>query len=385
MSEKKYQIKTNKNHGGKEFTSFFHFVGRVEPVQRQEENSWVEQPIFEQTKTKDGKPMRRLVFQIETAKSNRLRVELFAMEQEFAYPYSKRHNKVAKVKWKDRNNKEKYPDNTYHLIETDWDKIERLSKIVEKGKWVEVKGKYDPDEYTNQNGVNLVLRRLISDVKEVNNGDEIEVIENGDKKKVKYVCDFDSPEFVEINKFNMQIGIRSTYHDEDTKDTKINATYLVYGKDRSEPKDVELIVHHKPAPKGKKSLAEALAGLEKGDFIEVTGKDNNRAVFSLVEVEEDDDEAELFGDVDDSAKQTKKVMVASGTEKGLEVTGYVKGSLMRGLLSDEEMEKSFTIEEEAELEVEDDDNDDFDDLDDDNDDDDDVDELLDISDDDLPF
>ena len=73
-----------------------------------------------------------LQFIVETAFKNELKVELAGMEMGYAYAYSSSDKKTAKLDWNDRLDKSKYPNETYHLIETDWDKTERLGKIVEK-------------------------------------------------------------------------------------------------------------------------------------------------------------------------------------------------------------------------------------------------------------
>jgi hypothetical protein len=107
--------------------------------------------------------------------------------------------------------------------------------------------------------------------------------EDGKKVYKPYVRDFKSPEFFEVNTFEMQIGIKSTYQDESTKDTKVNAVYLGYGKERSVPKDVELTVYFKASENGKTPFADAFARLNRLDFLVVEGIDNNRAEFAMVE------------------------------------------------------------------------------------------------------
>lgn len=338
----KSPVKVNKNHGGKEFRSFFHLVGQVKPVRKKNEvtDSWEDQPIYEETKSRSDKPMRKIQFNVETAMSNELKMELFGMEQQSVWPYSSKHRKAAVVAWSDRHDKAKYPDDTYHLIDPDWDKAEKIKESVETGKWIEVKGHYEPNEFTNDDGDTFKnVRRVIDSYNVIEDGQEIKI----GKDKFNYVCDFTSPDFKEVNYFNMQVGIKSTYQN-DTGDTRVNGVFLTYGKDRSEPKDIELMVYQQESAEGKKSLADAFGTLERLDFIEVIGTDNNRATFTYVPIEEKLEENDPFADVDESSKQVRMERVANGTKKGLEVTGYVTGSLIRSYLNEDEITKSVSTQ-----------------------------------------
>jgi hypothetical protein len=158
--------------------------------------------------------------------------------------------------------------------------------------------------------------------------------EDGKKTYKSYVRDFKSPEFFEVNSFEMQIGIKSTYQDETTKDTKVNAVYLGYGKERSVPKDVELTVFYKEADEGKKPFADAFARLNRLDFLVVEGVDNNRAEFALVEVEESEED-NPFEDVGE--KTTSYEQVTSGTRKGLEIINYIGGTYKKEMLEESEI------------------------------------------------
>lgn len=345
-----YKIKVNKNHQGKEFKSSFRFIGKVSPVQKKDQttDSWEKQPIYQETTTRTNKSRRVLQFEIETALSNRLRVELAGMEQPFAYPYSRTNNKAAKVAWADRNDKTKFPDDTYHAIEVDWDKAERLGQMVEEDGWYEIRGQYQFDTFTPDNSTEekVFVKRVISSVRPIKDG--VIVNDDGTTQTVKhagqefdYVTDFNSEAFREVNYFSMQLGIRSTYQ-EDHGDTKVNAVFLDYGKERSEPKDVELVVYQKEVEKGK-SMADAFASLNTYDFIEVTGQDNNRATFAYVDIVEDIPSDDPFADVDSSEKVTRQERVTNGDKRGLEVISYVQGSLMRELLTEEEFRKTAAL------------------------------------------
>lgn len=345
-----YKIKVSKKHGGKEFKSSFRLIGKVSQVSKKDESdSWIKQPIYKQHTTQTGKQRRFIQFEIETALSNRLRVELSGMEQKLAYPYSSKHKKSVSVDWVDRNDKEKFPDNTYHPIEVDWDKAERLGQLINDEQWYEVRGQYQFDVFTPDNGEEKVfVKRIIQSVRPIVNGQILQ--EDGSFQTVKhagvefdYVTDFASPAFREVNYFSMQTGIRSTYQNDETGDVTVNGTFLDFGKLRSEPKDVELVVYQSEVAEGKKSLADAFASLNTYDFIEVTGQDNNRATFAYVDVEEVIASTDPFADVEDTQRVTRKERVTNGDKKGLEVTGYVANSLMRELLTEEEFKKSAAL------------------------------------------
>lgn len=444
----KGEIKINKNHGGKEFSNSFHFVGKVKPVQKKDKDtdSWYDVEIFDTNKTQTNKDRRVLQFIVETAFKNELKVELAGMEMENVWVYSSTHKKSAKLDWADRNDKTKYPDETYHLIQTDWDKAERLGKIVEKDMWVEVKGKYEFSSFTNEEGqVINNIKRIIEHVVPLKNGeviikgltegdtfkvydsaedgnylgmgkankegvatirvgwlnpeggklyitkvtDEVEgkrteqtytsTIVEGERITIKnnvdsqvglpkadgsrgynyvpYVRDFKDENFKEINSFEMQLGIKSTYQDEITLDTKINGVYLDYGKDKSVPRDVELVVYYKEAEEGKTPFATAFGRLNKLDFLVVEGIDNNRAEFTMVEVAEKVEEDNPFEDV--SEKVTSYEQASSGTKKGLEVLRYIQGTFARELLTEDEITLNVTNNEDPfsndPIEVEEDD------------------------------
>lgn len=426
----KGEIKLNKNHGGKEFSNSFHFVGKVKPVQKkdQDTDSWYDVEIFDTNKTQTNKDRRVLQFIVETAFKNELKVELAGMEMENVWVYSSTHKKSAKLDWADRNDKTKYPDETYHLIQTDWDKTERLGKIVEKDMWVEVKGKYEFSSFTNEEGqVINNIKRIIEHVVPLKNGevtikgltegdtfkaydsaedgnylgmgkvnkegvatirvgwlnpeggklyitkvtDDVEgkraeqtytsTVVEGERISIKnnvdsqiglpkadgsrgynyvpYVRDFKDENFKEINSFEIQLGIKSTYQDETTLDTKINGVYLDYGKDKSVPRDVELVVYYKEAEEGKTPFATAFGRLNHLDFLVVEGIDNNRAEFTMVEVAEKEDD-NPFEDVDE--KVTSYEQASSGTKKGLEVLRYIQGTFARELLTEEEITLNVT-------------------------------------------
>ncbi|WP_234900702.1 hypothetical protein [Bacillus altitudinis] len=132
----------------------------------------------------------------------------------------------------------------------------------------------------------------------------------------------------------MQMGIKSVYQEEESKDTKINAAFLGYGKERSQVYDVELTVYHKEPEEGKRSIAEAFANLNRLDILVVHGIDNNRAEFATVEVEEQEED-NPFADVDEKVKSYEQV--STGTKKGLEILNVFTGTYAKNLLTEEEI------------------------------------------------
>lgn len=419
----KAEIKLNKIHGGKEFSNSFHYVGLVKPVRKKDNDtdSWYDVEIYETTKTKTKKDRRVLQFNIETAFKNELKVELAGMEQDKANAYSMTARKNYKVDWNDRFDKTKFPDETYHLIDPDWDKAEKFGTVIQPDMWVEVKGHYEFNVFKNDEGEEInTVKRIIDQVyplkngeiiiKGLNEGDTFKAydaaedgqylgsgkaskegeavvrvgwlnpdggivyvckVENEEEGKrieveyndsvlekdritaknntksqvrlpksdggfeyVDYVRDFKDENFREINSFEMQVGIKSTYQDEATLDTKINGVFLDYGKEKSVPKDVELTVYYKEAPEGKTPLATAFSRLNRLDFFVADGIDNNRAEFALIEVQETDED-NPFADVGEKLSDFEQV--TTGTKKGLEVLRYVVGTYKKELLTEEEI------------------------------------------------
>jgi hypothetical protein len=416
-------IKLNKKHEGKEFRNEFRFVGLVKPVRKKEQDgdSWFDVPFYQVTETQTKKVRKVLQFNVETAFKNELKVELAGMEKDQAYLYSSTHKKSATISWGERLNKDAYPDNTYHYIQQEWDKTEAIGNLIVEGMWVDVRGHYEFDKFTNDEGTEFKsVKRIIDQVYPLKNGEvlikglkkddtfkayddaengnylgmgkadetglasvkvgwlnpeggtlyickidgdtegkrtpvkynegvtetdritvrnnvtnDIQLIgEDGKKQYVPYVRDFNSPDFFEVNTFEMQIGIKSTYQDENTKDTKVNAVYLSYGKERSVPKDVELTVFYKESENGKTPFADAFARLNHLDFLVVEGIDNNRAEFALVEVAESEDD-NPFDDVEEKASSFERV--TAGTRKGLEILKYIGGTYKKELLYEDEI------------------------------------------------
>lgn len=421
----KADFKNNKNHNGKEFSNKFHFVGQISPVQKKDEatESWFDVEIYDNTLTRTNRNRKVIQFNLETAPYNRLKIELAGMEQDFAYLYSMTTRLSHRIEWNDRKNKAKYPDDTYFLIDTDWDKTEKFGELLKNGLWVDVKGHYEFDKFTTDDNKEIKLvKRIIDNVTPLKNGtvdisglktgeimraydskedgvflgqgkasadgkatiqvgwlnpeggklyvckvdaarnegerveveyndgtvgnEKISVTNNlqsspvridkasGGYEYIEYLRDFKSPEFKEVNSFEMQLGIRSTYQDENSKDTKVNGVFLDYGKSRSTPKEVELDVFYKEVEEGATALATAFGNLNRLDYMVVEGIDNNRAETAFVEVEEieSDNPFENVGERIVSFEQ-----VSAGTKKGLEITGYITGTYQKELLSEEEI------------------------------------------------
>lgn len=417
-------IKLNKNHGGKEFKNSFRFIGLVRPVRKKNQatDSWDALPFYEEKLTQTNKPRRVLQFNVETAYRNELKVEVAGMEKDLAYAWSSKHRKSTSVAWADRKNKEVLPDETYHVMTTEWDLTEEVGAWLQEDMWVDVKGSYEFGSFANEDGETVnTVKRIIESVYPLKNGEvEIKGLKEGDEFKafdsatdgrqlgygkankdgvvnikvgwlnpnggtlyvtkldngketartkldytdgtvetdrvvvknntdstiavpstekgkkreyITYVRDFKSPNFVEINTFEMQLGIRSTYQEE-SKDTVVNGVYLSYGKERSAVNDVQLKVYYKEPEEGKQAFADAFANLNRLDFLKVKGIDNNRAEFAMVEVA-DTSEDNPFENVGE--KETNYEQVSTGTKKGLEILSYLQGTFQRELLKEEEI------------------------------------------------
>lgn len=443
----KGDFKVNKNHQGKEFVSNFHFVGKIEPVQRKDQSNdnWFDVEIYDTTETRTGRARKVTQFQLETAPYNKLKVEIAGMEMEYAYLYSMKARQSFRLEWADRFNKAKYPDDTYFLIDTDWDKTVKFGEMLSggEGMWVDVKGHYEFDTFTTDDGDEIKLVKRIMDrvsplkngtveVKGLKNGEFVRVLdkeeggnflgqgkadadgtaairvgwlnpEGGklyacklDAKKeegartevvytdtvsevgnftvtnnetvspvridktggyeyIDYPLDFQDPDFKEINVFDMQVGIRSTYQDEESKDTIVNGVFLDYGKERSTPKEVELNVYYQEAEEGNTALATAFGRLNRLDYMVVEGIDNNRAEYTMIEVEEQEED-NPFENVGEQVKSYERA--STGTKKGLEITGYVTGTYMKELLSEDEIAETVSMVTEdpfAKVEVKDED------------------------------
>lgn len=331
-------MKTNKVHQGKEFQSSFRYVGQVTKfISGIKEEAKVVDFFTEKVTEVKGVPMRQIVFQICTDKYNKLKVELSGFKQEFAYPYSSKHKKSSKVKWEDRFNKDKYPDNTYHLISPDWDVCQTLGDELQEDIWVEVRGYYNFDKYTAEEGGQEynITKRIIKNVniikpKEDEEGKVFYINDDGKEIVFDYICDFKDENFKEINSGYVELGIRSAYQDEDTKETKVNAVYMGYGKEASIPKEFELMAY-------KESLAKAFAKLNRGDFVKVQVRDNNRPIFSQVEKNNAEVEDDPFADLDEEDKVANTGWAISGNKKGLEIIGQVSGTYIKGMLTEDEM------------------------------------------------
>ena len=365
------------------------------------------------------------------------------MEQDFAYLYSSTEKKSYRIAFTDRHDKALYPNETYHLIDTDWDKTEKVGNVLQNGIWVDVKGHYEFDTFTTDDGKEIKLvKRIIDSATPLRNGEVIIKglkagdtfraydakedgnfmgqgkadkdgvatvrvgwlnpeggklyickVEEGNKEGqrveqeytegtveaerftitnnlptssvridkpsggyeyVEYVRDFKDENFKEINSFEMQLGIKSTYQDEETKNTTVNGVFLDYGKTRSTPKDVDLMVYYKEAEEGNTAIATAFGRLNPLDFLVVEGIDNHRAETAMIEVEEKEED-NPFEDVGE--KVISYETVTTGTRKGLEILNYITGTYTKELLTEEEIspEVMITGDPFAAVEVSDDD------------------------------
>jgi len=325
--EGKKELKINKKHGGKEFKSTFHFVGLVKPHIKGIGDKAQAMPLYTEKETINGNLKRDVQFDIYTSEFNNIKVATWGMEQEYVYPYSSVDKKSVEIKWNDRDNKSKYPNDSYHLILPPWDIAKAINDNVEFDKWIEVKGHYEFGKYTNDEGKEYpTIKRIIDSFDLVEDGQEIKI---GKNKTINYICDFKASDFQEINRFDLEIGIKSTYENEDN--IIINGVFLAYGKEASVPQDIKLTVFKERDEK----LAKGFTKMNRGDYIKVIGVDNNRPEFSLIPKTNIDDD-DPFADLENQEEEYKYAI--SGNKKGLEIVRIVKGSFSKGMLSEEELE-----------------------------------------------
>lgn len=338
-------MKINKKTQCKEFYNNFHFVGQIKCHARGSGDHAEIKPIYATTQTKTHKPRRVLVFDLLTAKYNKLKIDLSGMEFDSVTLYSSTAKQSYRIPWADRLNKSKYPDQSYTVIGgTDWDNCELWGNLLSEGMWVEVKGKYEFDTYQNDEGKTfLTIRRKPTSISTVKDGQEI-ILHT--KERINYVCDFDHENFQEVNGFNLELGIKSVYQDDATRDVKVNGVFLANGKNRSVPKDIELKVYYKQALPGKQSLADAFTKLNRLDFVKVHGVDNNRPEFGEVEVETGG--FDPFVNVDEKEANIRRAI--TGSRRGLEISAVVSGTVVRSMLTDAEItedEPTFYVDEDT--------------------------------------
>ncbi|UNK20457.1 hypothetical protein MNQ98_10770 [Paenibacillus sp. N3/727] len=72
--------------------------------------------------------------------------------------YCKRGGSV-KIAWEERFDRVKYPDDTYHQIDPEWDKIDKLKEIVKEDEWVDEVKRLKENGYYVRKSVVKVLRK----------------------------------------------------------------------------------------------------------------------------------------------------------------------------------------------------------------------------------
>src|SRR5437764_5522854 len=160
---------------------------------------------FRSAETKGNKPYKSLRIGVQTSPTNTVNVELFGMEQEFVYAYSRNDKETRKYSWDDRDN---IPDEGYHLIGTNvaleqgldgklmretfvpFEASEYIYDNLQDGDSIYVSGQVEFSEYDNGETVKQQTRFTIQSI-----------------GKTKTPIDFDSEDFKEVSEFEQEVVI----------------------------------------------------------------------------------------------------------------------------------------------------------------------------------
>jgi single-stranded DNA-binding protein len=345
--------------------SNFTFKGIVDGLDK--DNAWKEDTIGK-GKSK-GKAYRAIRFQLQTSPTNKLSVELFGMEQDYVYPYSKAEKKSKKTEFSKRNNLPK----GYHIIGinvgleqneagknirkslVDYDAAEYIWDNLENGDSVTVSGEVAFSTYENSEGTVIDQTKFI--IKNI--------------YREKDPINFNDEKFEEVIAFDQEIVFVESEFVKEEGAVYVSGYTIQYGNKFTPAKFVI-------RPEGNKSIEKTANAFVKkmkgGDFVKVYGVALNKAETVEVDASEvEDDEEDIFGGV--KPKGYEKNAITSYTQE-LRITGADGSTYVKSLY---DLDTDFVIEELVEEEV------DFGD-----DDDDSIDfggdgKVLDISDDDLPF
>jgi single-stranded DNA-binding protein len=351
--------------------SAFTFKGIVDGMGN--ENAWREDSIGK-GKNK-GRSYRAIRFLLQTSKFNKLSVELFGMEQEFVYPYSKAEKKSMKVPFAKRDNLPK----GYHLIGinvgleqndggknirkslADYDAAEYIWENLNDGDSVTVSGEVTFSTYENSEGelINQTKYAIKNIYREKQPIDFDVVNEEGEST------------FEEVNAFEQEVVFVGSEFDKDEGAVYVTGYTIQYGNKFTPAKFVIRPEGNKNIEKTANAFVKKMKG---GDFVKVYGIALNKAETIEIdssEVEDNDDD--IFGG--EKPKGLGKSAITSYVNE-LRITGADGSTYEKGLY---DLDTDFVIEELVEEENinfgsdEDDDEIDF------------GGKPVDISDDDLPF
>ena len=314
-------MKVNKKHGGLETESSFYFIGQIKPTTTGFGQNKKLAPLFNKFRGNEGVDIKTLKFNLLTSKHNELKMELVAFPPKSVYAYSPIDKNTIEISYKDKFDY-KLPSKDYNIIEPTWDLIDKYEKEIKLDDWVEVTGYYDFDEIINEDGnVFKFRKRIISSIRLLQECEEEGKVKIWSNRKLEfynidYICDFNSPDFREVNNIVIEAGILSTYPLEN-KDTKVNSFILKRGKEKSIYKEIELYCPYVEPEENNISLAEAFLALNRLDKVKVRCIDNNRLLFG--EVIEDIPDNSPFAKVGSSAISKRSSYNIIGNNKNLEI------------------------------------------------------------------
>lgn len=207
-----------------------------------------------------GKKYRRIRFNVKTSNANNIPVELFGMEKDNVYFYSKKYKKSQKIAWNNRFNNIQ----DYEYILSEYDLIEKIKDEFKDDSSVFVNGEFQFSEYSNQN--NEVVNQTRYIIKSVYGTNSILTQES-----------LNDENFVEENSFQQDIIIDSI-DNIDGEPLYINAfTHDFKGLHKT----TFQIVRNKESV----NMIRNFMTLRYGDFIRVIGKINH--LVEKIEVESD--------------------------------------------------------------------------------------------------
>lgn len=260
----------------------------------------------------NGKEWRRINFGIMTTPESRVFVELFGMEMDYAYAYSKKEKKTQKINWEDRNNKGKIMKG-YNLIEPDWDKIERIKEEFQDEDDVVVVGEIQYSEYND----NLQQRFVVKNI-----------------YKTSEPINFETDK--EENVFTQELTITGVEHDKENGKLIINA-YIIEGRGKNNPPVIQPAQFVVEIERNKK-FAATIGKMKFGTTLKASGYINHRAVTEEVV----DDQGEEFGEFEETNTVTNYF-------KELVIKGVDGKSIQKKLYKEEDFAELLAAQEEEKL------------------------------------
>lgn len=262
-------------------TSKFVLKGQV--VGLSNENAFRES-TFEQGKN-EGKEYKSMRLGVKTSESNTIYAEMFGMELDFVYPYSRDDKKSQKIPFADRHN----PPKGYQVIGismglkfgkdgkqdrksmVEFDAIDYIRENLEDGDTVTVSGEIQFSEYKNKNSGELVKQTRYT-IKSI--------------YKQKDAIDFNAENFKEVTDFEQELVFVSSEFDKEEGKVHVLGYTIGYA---DKFQDAVFTIDPKKSADVKKMAETFLKKLKFGDFIKVFGNCVNKVEFVEVEEEQEED------------------------------------------------------------------------------------------------